>query len=56
MGKKCSPCNFCGLLDKVDDPVWNTQIARMIELPALYRRVYDQPFCSPALEKEAALR
>ncbi|XP_020017392.1 CST complex subunit STN1 isoform X2 [Castor canadensis] len=40
---------------KVDDPVWNTQIARMIELPALYRRVYDQPFCSPALEKEAAL-
>ncbi|XP_073934474.1 CST complex subunit STN1 isoform X6 [Castor canadensis] len=41
--------------DKVDDPVWNTQIARMIELPALYRRVYDQPFCSPALEKEAAL-
>ncbi|XP_012873105.1 PREDICTED: CST complex subunit STN1 isoform X1 [Dipodomys ordii] len=40
---------------KVNDPVWNTQIARMLELPPLYRKVYDQPFCSPALEKEVAM-
>lgn len=40
---------------KVDDPVWNIQITRMLELPVLYRRVYDQPLCSPALKKEAAL-
>lgn len=40
---------------KVDDPLWNIQIARMLELPLLYRRVYDQPLCSPALKKEAAL-
>ncbi|XP_037351733.1 CST complex subunit STN1 [Talpa occidentalis] len=40
---------------KVDDPVCNIQIARMQELPMLYRRIYDQPFCSPALEKEKAL-
>ncbi|XP_048663236.1 CST complex subunit STN1 isoform X2 [Marmota marmota marmota] len=40
--------------DKVDDPVWKIQIARMLELPTLYRRVYDQPFHSPALEEEAA--
>lgn len=39
---------------KVDDPVWKIQIARMLELPAIYRRVYDQPFHSPALEEEAA--
>ncbi|XP_054437439.1 CST complex subunit STN1 isoform X3 [Pteronotus mesoamericanus] len=39
--------------DKVDDPVCNTQIARMLELPSIYRKVYDQPFQSPALEKEA---
>ncbi|XP_001368948.2 CST complex subunit STN1 isoform X1 [Monodelphis domestica] len=29
---------------KVDDPVWNVQIARMLELPDIYRKVYDQPF------------
>ncbi|XP_037661066.1 CST complex subunit STN1 isoform X2 [Choloepus didactylus] len=39
---------------KVDDPVWNIQIARMLELPNIYRKVYDQPFHSPALEKEEA--
>ncbi|XP_074195197.1 CST complex subunit STN1 isoform X4 [Rhinolophus sinicus] len=38
---------------KVDDPVYNIQIARMLELPSVYRKVYDQPFHSPALEKEA---
>ncbi|KAM5321591.1 CST complex subunit STN1 isoform 2-T4 [Glossophaga mutica] len=38
---------------KVDDPVCNTQIARMLELPGVYRKVYDQPFRSQALEKEA---
>lgn len=40
---------------KVDDPVCNIQIARMLELPNIYRKVYDQPFQSPALEKEEAL-
>uniref|UniRef100_A0A8C8ZNK3 CST complex subunit STN1 n=1 Tax=Prolemur simus TaxID=1328070 RepID=A0A8C8ZNK3_PROSS len=40
---------------KVDDPVWDIQVARMLELPTLYRKVYDQPFCSPALEKEEAM-
>ncbi|KAM5271569.1 CST complex subunit STN1 [Ctenodactylus gundi] len=40
---------------KVDDPMWNIQIARMLELPVLYRRVYDQPFHSPALEQEEIL-
>ncbi|XP_063100724.1 CST complex subunit STN1 isoform X2 [Cavia porcellus] len=39
---------------KVDDPMWNIQIARMLELPDLYRRIYDQPFHSPALEQEEA--
>lgn len=39
---------------KVDDPVWSIQIARMLELPALYERVYDQPFRSPALKDEEA--
>lgn len=39
---------------KVDDPMWNIQIARMLELPDLYRRVYDQPFHSPASEQEEA--
>nr|D2GXY4.2 RecName: Full=CST complex subunit STN1; AltName: Full=Oligonucleotide/oligosaccharide-binding fold-containing protein 1; AltName: Full=Suppressor of cdc thirteen homolog [Ailuropoda melanoleuca] len=39
---------------KVDDPVCNIQIARMLELPSIYRKVYDQPFCSPALEQERA--
>ncbi|XP_027262866.1 CST complex subunit STN1 isoform X1 [Cricetulus griseus] len=40
---------------KVDDPVWNIQIARMLELPALYKRIYDQPFRNPALKEEEAL-
>ncbi|KAM5244486.1 CST complex subunit STN1 isoform 8-T9 [Hipposideros larvatus] len=40
--------------DKVDDPVCTIQIARMLELPNIYRKVYDQPFHSPALEKEEA--
>ncbi|XP_039727216.1 CST complex subunit STN1 isoform X1 [Pteropus medius] len=40
---------------KVDDPVCKIQIARMLELPNIYRKVYDQPFQSPALEKEKAL-
>lgn len=48
--------SFLGLLDKVDDPMWNIQIARMLELPDLYRRIYDQPFHSPALEQEEANR
>lgn len=39
----------------MDDPVCNIQIARMLELPSVYRKVYDQPFHSPALEKEEAL-
>ncbi|XP_010624764.1 CST complex subunit STN1 isoform X2 [Fukomys damarensis] len=39
---------------KVDDPMWNIQITRMLELPDLYRRVYDQPFHSPASEREEA--
>ncbi|XP_060027364.1 CST complex subunit STN1 isoform X3 [Erinaceus europaeus] len=41
--------------DKVDDPVCNIQIARMRELPTLYRKVYDRPFHCPALEKGEAL-
>ncbi|XP_060027363.1 CST complex subunit STN1 isoform X2 [Erinaceus europaeus] len=40
---------------KVDDPVCNIQIARMRELPTLYRKVYDRPFHCPALEKGEAL-
>ncbi|KAL2769312.1 CST complex subunit STN1 [Daubentonia madagascariensis] len=40
---------------KVDDPVWNIQIARMLELPIIYRKVYAQPFRSQALENEEAL-
>ncbi|XP_038296413.1 CST complex subunit STN1 isoform X9 [Canis lupus familiaris] len=39
--------------DKVDDPVCNIQIARMLELPSIYRKVYDQPFRIPALEQES---
>ncbi|KFZ66024.1 CST complex subunit STN1, partial [Podiceps cristatus] len=29
---------------KVDDPVCDVQISRMLELPYLYREVYDKPF------------
>uniref|UniRef100_A0A8D0GZM4 CST complex subunit STN1 n=1 Tax=Sphenodon punctatus TaxID=8508 RepID=A0A8D0GZM4_SPHPU len=32
---------------KVDDPVCDVQISRMLELPRLYREVYDQPFQIP---------
>ncbi|NWX76584.1 STN1 protein, partial [Alca torda] len=32
---------------KVDDPVCDVQISRMLELPCLYREVYDKPFQSP---------
>uniref|UniRef100_A0A8D2NUE6 CST complex subunit STN1 n=1 Tax=Zosterops lateralis melanops TaxID=1220523 RepID=A0A8D2NUE6_ZOSLA len=31
-------------LYKVDDPVCDVQISRMLELPCLYREVYDKPF------------
>ncbi|XP_060246854.1 CST complex subunit STN1 isoform X2 [Meriones unguiculatus] len=41
--------------DKVDDPAWSIQIARMLELPALYKKVYDQPFRNPTLSEEEAL-
>ncbi|KAM6106092.1 CST complex subunit STN1 [Pterocles gutturalis] len=34
---------FC----KVDDPVYDVQISRMLELPCLYREVYDKPFQGP---------
>lgn len=40
---------------KVDDPAWSIQIARMLELPALYKKVYDQPFRNPTLSEEEAL-
>ncbi|XP_031246475.1 CST complex subunit STN1 [Mastomys coucha] len=40
---------------KVADPVWNVQIARMLELPEVYKKVYDQPFRNPALKEEEAL-
>ncbi|XP_004402064.1 PREDICTED: CST complex subunit STN1 isoform X2 [Odobenus rosmarus divergens] len=39
---------------KVEDPMCNIQIARMLELPSIYRKVYDQPFRSPALEQESS--
>uniref|UniRef100_A0A8C5TIK0 CST complex subunit STN1 n=1 Tax=Malurus cyaneus samueli TaxID=2593467 RepID=A0A8C5TIK0_9PASS len=32
---------------KVDDPVCDVQISRMLELPCLYREVYDKPFNCP---------
>ncbi|KFP73294.1 CST complex subunit STN1 [Acanthisitta chloris] len=32
---------------KVDDPVYDVQISRMLELPCLYREVYDKPFQCP---------
>ncbi|NXG03375.1 STN1 protein, partial [Sakesphorus luctuosus] len=32
---------------KVDDPVYDIQISRMLELPCLYREVYDKPFQGP---------
>ncbi|XP_075573918.1 CST complex subunit STN1 [Pelecanus crispus] len=35
---------------KVDDPVCDVQISRMLELPCLYREVYDKPFHCSGLE------
>ncbi|NWX82768.1 STN1 protein, partial [Nothoprocta pentlandii] len=32
---------------KVDDPVCDVQISRMLELPCLYKEVYDKPFQVP---------
>ncbi|XP_030058654.1 CST complex subunit STN1 isoform X4 [Microcaecilia unicolor] len=32
---------------KVDDPVCDIQISRMLELPYIYRNIYDQPFQVP---------
>ncbi|NXL64879.1 STN1 protein, partial [Chordeiles acutipennis] len=32
---------------KVDDPTCDVQISRMLELPCLYREVYDKPFQGP---------
>ncbi|NWH60360.1 STN1 protein, partial [Geococcyx californianus] len=32
---------------KVDDPMCDVQISRMLELPCLYREVYDKPFQGP---------
>ncbi|XP_005239317.1 CST complex subunit STN1 [Falco biarmicus] len=32
---------------KVDDPACDIQISRMLELPCLYREVYDKPFQGP---------
>ncbi|XP_027753818.1 CST complex subunit STN1 [Empidonax traillii] len=32
---------------KVDDPLYEVQISRMLELPCLYREVYDKPFQGP---------
>ncbi|XP_068805821.1 CST complex subunit STN1 isoform X1 [Struthio camelus] len=32
---------------RVDDPVCDVQISRMLELPCLYREVYDKPFRGP---------
>lgn len=32
----------CAFPDKVDDPVMAVQIARMMEVPELYRRCYDK--------------
>ncbi|XP_019358308.1 PREDICTED: CST complex subunit STN1 isoform X1 [Gavialis gangeticus] len=32
---------------KVDDPMYDVQISRMLELPYLYREVYDKPFQMP---------
>ncbi|NWR66810.1 STN1 protein, partial [Bucorvus abyssinicus] len=32
---------------KMDDPVCDVQISRMLELPCLYREVYDKPFQGP---------
>ncbi|XP_029466187.1 CST complex subunit STN1 isoform X6 [Rhinatrema bivittatum] len=41
-------------LDKVDDPVCEVQISRMLELPYIYSSIYDQPFqVSQRLKEES---
>lgn len=42
-----SMCVLFAAPDKVDDPVCDVQISRMLELPCLYREVYDKPFQGP---------
>uniref|UniRef100_A0A8C5WIN1 CST complex subunit STN1 n=1 Tax=Leptobrachium leishanense TaxID=445787 RepID=A0A8C5WIN1_9ANUR len=37
---------------KVDDPMLDLQIARMLDLPFLYRNVYDKPFSIPEHMKD----
>ncbi|XP_053548410.1 CST complex subunit STN1 [Bombina bombina] len=37
---------------KVDDPLFDMQIARMLDLPYLYRHVYDKPFKIPGHIKD----
>ncbi|XP_039336972.1 CST complex subunit STN1 isoform X1 [Mauremys reevesii] len=39
---------------KVDDPMCEVQISRMLELPCLYREVYDKPFKIPEDAQSAA--
>ncbi|XP_042312937.1 CST complex subunit STN1 isoform X4 [Sceloporus undulatus] len=41
------------LSDKVDDPVCEVQIARMLELPRLYRDIYDKVFQIPEETKSS---
>ncbi|XP_062987634.1 CST complex subunit STN1 isoform X3 [Elgaria multicarinata webbii] len=35
------------LSDKIDDPLFEVQISRMLKLPNLYRDIYDKPFQFP---------
>ncbi len=37
-------------VDKVDDPVMAEQISRMLEMPQMYRKCYDQPFQVPGAD------
>lgn len=39
---------MCVRLDKVSDPVMAVQILRMLEMPQLYRKCYDEPFQMPS--------
>ncbi|XP_043100393.1 CST complex subunit STN1 isoform X2 [Puntigrus tetrazona] len=41
--REISATSFC----KVSDPVMAEQISRMLEMPQLYRKCYDQPFQMP---------
>ncbi|XP_016847661.1 CST complex subunit STN1 isoform X3 [Anolis carolinensis] len=38
---------------KVDDPAYEVQIARLLELPRLYRDIYDKPFQIPEETKSS---